>query len=241
MTTTPQQERHQDARRSPASESDRALHDVEPATFDHGAVSRFNAWFFRVLDPYFNHVLRTHKDDAFAGLGAGTVVEIGAGAGANLRRLAPGTRLLAVEPNVRMHESLRERALAAEVDMTLVPSVAESLPLPDASVDDVVCTLVLCTVADPDRALAEVRRVLRPGGTFRFVEHVAAPAWSPRRWLQSLIRRPWGWVLEGCDPARDTVSHLAAAGFSTLHVEHRKWRHSAFYPVNTAIWGIATR
>lgn len=210
-------------------------------TFDHGARSGFNAWFFRVLDPYFNHVLSRHKDDAFAGLAPGTVAELGAGAGANLSRLAPGTRLLAVEPNRRMYPSLQERAAAAQVDMTLVPGIAESLPLPDNSVDDVVCTLVLCTVGDPDRALAEVHRVLRPGGTFRFVEHVAAPAWSPRRWLQVLLRKPWGWVFEGCDPARDTVSHLRAAGFSTLRVEQRKWRHSLFFPINTGMWGIATR
>ena len=210
-------------------------------TFDHGARSGFNAWFFRALDPYFNHVLRRHKDDAFAGLAPGTVAEIGAGAGANLSRLAPGTRLLAVEPNRRMYPGLQERAAAAQVDMTLVPGIAESLPLPDNSVDDVVCTLVLCTVEDPGRALAEVHRVLRPGGTLRFVEHVAAPAWSPRRWLQVLLRRPWGWVFEGCDPARDTVSHLRAAGFSTLRVEHRKWRHSLFFPINTGVWGIATR
>lgn len=214
---------------------------AERATFDHGARSRFNAWFFSSLDRYFNYILRPHKTGAFHGMTAGTVVELGAGAGANIRLLPPGTHLIAVEPNVQMHRTLRDRANAAGVRMTLVPGVAESLLLDDASVDEVMCTLVLCTVQDQEQALAEIKRVLRPGGRFRFVEHVAAPRWSPRRWLQVALRRPWGWVFEGCDPARDTQARLHAAGFSSITVERRKWRRSAFFPVNTAIWGIAVR
>ena len=214
---------------------------AEPETFDHGLRSRFNAMFFRSLDRCFNHVLRPHKRGAFADLRAGTVVELGAGAGANLRLLPEGTHLIAVEPNERMHDVLRRRASAAGIDLTLVPGVAEQLPLPDASVDDVFCTLVLCTVTDLDRTLAEVKRVLRPGGRFRFVEHVVAPPWSPRRWTQAALRRPWAWVFEGCDCARDTVAHLEAAGFSGLSVHRRRWRHSPFFPVNSAVWGIATR
>lgn len=225
----------------PATKNAETARPRPDVSFDHGARSRFNAWFFEAFDGYLNHALRGHKDAAFADLAGPVVVEIGAGTGANLTRLRSGTELIGVEPNRQMHPRLLRRAAAVGVPLRVIPSLADSLPLPDASVDDVICSLVLCTVDDVDGTLEEVRRVLRPGGRFRFVEHVAAPSWSPRRWLQTVIRRPWGWVFEGCDPARETVGHLERAGFSDLTVVRRKLRHSAFFPVNTAVWGVATR
>jgi ubiquinone/menaquinone biosynthesis C-methylase UbiE len=209
--------------------------------FDHGAISRFNAWFFATFDRYINHIARRHKRAAFADIDGDTVVELGAGVGANLAYLRPGTRLVAVEPSRRMHDRLRRRAETAGLELTLVPRGAERLPLDDASVDEVICSLVLCTVSDVAQVLAEVRRVLRPGGRFRFVEHVAAPAWSPRRWLQRLIRRPWAWLYEGCTLDRDTAGHLHAAGFADVVVRRERFHRSAFVPVNSAIWGVAIR
>lgn len=219
------------------------LHDLAASgAFDHGAISKFNAWFFRVFDRYINIISRRHKDAAFGDLTeVREVVELGAGVGANFDRLAPGTHVIAVEPSLRMHDQLRVRAEHAGIDLTVFPGGAESLPLPDASVDEVITSLVLCTVADRERVLAEVRRVLRPGGRFRFVEHVSAPRWSPRRWLQEAIRRPWGWLYEGCDPAPDTIERLRSAGFSDLTLQRRRFRLSAFFPVNTAVWGVAVR
>jgi SAM-dependent methyltransferase len=216
---------------------------TEPAAgaFDNGARSGFNAWFFDRLDHYINHLSRRHKESAFAGIEAGTVVEIGAGAGANVRYLPTGTCLIAVEPNLRMHDRLRRRCRRAEIDLTIVAGGAEAIPLADGSVDEVICSLVLCTVTDADQVLAEIQRVLRPGGRFRFVEHVVAPRRGVRRAVQRAIRRPWGWVFEGCNPGRDTVGLLQAAGFQALEVEHRKFRRSLFWPVNTAVWGIAVR
>ncbi|HEX6424293.1 MAG TPA: class I SAM-dependent methyltransferase [Acidimicrobiales bacterium] len=209
--------------------------------FDHGAVSRFNAWFFTAFARYLDHAARHHKRAAFAGLRGGTVVEIGAGTGANLHHLPPGTRLYAIEPGLRMHDRLRRRSAAAGVEVTILATGAESIPLPDASVDEVIGSLVLCTVADPGRALAEIRRVLRPGGTFRFVEHVAAPPRRVRGLVQRAVRRPWGWLFEGCDPHRHTTHAVERAGFSAVRHERRKLRRSLFWPVNTAAWGIATR
>lgn len=215
------------------------------ATFHHGAISRFNAWFFTAFARYLNHVARHHKRSAFHNLqgatGDRTVVEIGAGTGANLAYLPPGATLIAVEPSLAMHSGLRQRCQVAGVDLRLLPSGAEQIPLPDASVDEVIASLVLCTVPDPARALAEVRRVLRPGGRFRFVEHIAAPPDSLRRGIQHAVRRPWGWLFEGCHPDRDTLELVAAAGFSHVHTERRKFRHSAFYVVNTAAWGVAVK
>jgi ubiquinone/menaquinone biosynthesis C-methylase UbiE len=209
-------------------------------TFDHGRRGRFNAWFFTAFDRYANHIAARHKRHAFGDLTPGTIVEIGAGVGANFDHVPEGSRLIAIEPNVAMHDGLLRRASERDVAIELVADDAHLLPLADDSVDDVMCSLVLCTVADPDAVLAEVRRVLRPGGRFRFVEHVAAAAWSPRRWLQHALRRPWSWVYEGCDTCRDTASTIERAGFARVELERRRFRHSCFVPVNTAIAGVAT-
>jgi ubiquinone/menaquinone biosynthesis C-methylase UbiE len=214
--------------------------EARPRTFDNGLIGRLNAWFFDTFDRYINIVSREHKQLAFGGIGAGTVVEIGAGVGANFDYIPEGSRLIAIEPNVAMHDGLLRRASERDIAIELVADDAHLLPLGDDSVDDVLCSLVLCTVADPDAVLAEVRRVLRPGGRFRFVEHVAAPVWSPRRWLQHALRRPWSWVYEGCDTCRDTASTVERAGFARVELERRRFRHSCFVPVNTAIAGVAT-
>lgn len=215
------------------------IHD--DLAFDHGAVSRFNAWFFTAFARYINHIGGVHKRAAFANMRAGTILEIGAGTGANFGYLPRGSHLYAVEPSLPMHARLRERAAAAGVRLTLLSTGAQAIPLPDESVDEVICSLVLCTVPDPDRVLAEVRRVLRPGGAFRFTEHVAADPGSVRHRVQRAIRRPWGYVFEGCDPARDTPEAVGSAGFRTVRTERRKLRRSVFWPVNTAAWGIAEK
>lgn len=216
--------------------------DLDDArAFDHGAISRFNAWFFDVLKGVINHFAARHKRSAFTGIAALDVVEIGAGAGANAGYLPAGAHLYAIEPSLAMHERLQKSCDAAGIEVTILATGAESIPLPDDSVDEVICSLVLCTVADPQGALAEVRRVLRPGGSFRFVEHVVAPRRGLRRGVQRMIDRPWGWVFEGCDPHRHTIEMIEAAGFASVESERLKLRHSPFWPVNTAVWGIATR
>lgn len=217
-----------------------AMDDVPDRTFDHGPVSSFNAWFFGALAGPINHFAGPHKRRAFASIAAGNVVELGAGAGANVGYLPATSRLYGVEPNRRMHDRLRTSCRRGGIELVLVPTGAERLPLPDGSVDEVLCSLVLCTVADPDAVLAEVVRILRPGGRFRFVEHVAAPRGLRAR-VQRAIRRPWGWVFEGCDPHRHTVEHIERAGFASVESTRQKLRHSPFWPVNTAAWGIATR
>jgi SAM-dependent methyltransferase len=209
--------------------------------FDHGAISRFNAWFFTAFAGYINRVARHHKQAAFDDLATSTVIELGAGTGANLAYLRPGTTLYALEPNRRMHGRLRARCEAAGIDLTLLGTGGEAIPLPDASVDEAICSLVLCTVDDPEQVLREVRRVLRPDGRFRFVEHVASPRPGPRSVVQRAIRRPWGWLFEGCNPHRPTLATIEAAGFRDVHAEHRKFRRSLFWPVNTAVHGIAIR
>ncbi|MCL2533100.1 MAG: methyltransferase domain-containing protein [Nocardiaceae bacterium] len=199
----------------------------------------FNALFFTALDRYLNHLLRPHKQSLFDDLPA-TVVELGPGVGANLRYLRPGTRLIAVEPNPAMHDRLRARAARAHIDLELHATGAERLDLPDDSVDAVISSLVLCTVTDPVAVLTEVHRVLRPGGYYAFLEHVAAPDGTALRRLQSATRRPWSWTFEGCSCERDLRADVEAAGFAETTIEAYRLR-SPFLQVNTQIAGVARK
>jgi ubiquinone/menaquinone biosynthesis C-methylase UbiE len=124
------------------------------------------------------------------------------------------------------------------VRLDLRERVAEHTGLADHSVDAVISSLVLCTVADPGEVLAEVRRVLRPGGTFRFVEHVVARPGTPTRWLQRVLRRPWAWTFEGCSCERDLAALLRAAGFARVDVETFRL-HTPFVSFHPQIAGIA--
>ncbi|SNT37446.1 Ubiquinone/menaquinone biosynthesis C-methylase UbiE [Asanoa hainanensis] len=197
----------------------------------------FNATFFGLLGPYIDWNVRHRKRRVFADLPP-TVVELGSGVGANLRYLRPGSTLVAIEPNVPMHRRLRAAAARRAVRLDLRDRVAEHTGLADRSADCVISSLVLCTVADPAAVLAEVRRILRPGGTFRFVEHVAARPGSPTRALQRLLRRPWAWTFEGCSCERDLAGLLRAAGFARVDIEPYRL-HSPFITFNTQIAGIA--
>ncbi|MFF5173242.1 class I SAM-dependent methyltransferase [Micromonospora sp. NPDC000089] len=203
----------------------------------HRARGPFNAAFFTVLGPYLERSLRRHKRRVFAGLPA-TVVELGPGVGANLRYLRPGSTLIAVEPNPAMHGRLRAAAARHGVRLDLRDRVAERTGLPTGGVDVVISSLVLCTVRDPAGVLAEVRRVLRPGGTFRFVEHVAARAGTPTRALQRAVRRPWAWAFEGCSCERDLAALLRDAGFAEVAIEPYRL-HGPFVPFNPQIAGVA--
>jgi ubiquinone/menaquinone biosynthesis C-methylase UbiE len=163
-------------------------------------------------------VIGDHRRRLLAGL-SGRVLEVGAGNGLNFPHYpATVTEVLAIEPE----PYLRRRALAAArqapVPIRVVDGTAEALPAPDATVDAVVASLVLCTVADPDQALAEARRVLRPGGRLGFYEHVRATDPRLARW-QDRLERPWGWLVGGCHPNRDTVAAIAAAGLRLVALD----------------------
>lgn len=149
----------------------------------------------------------------------GTVVEIGPGTGVNLPYLPDGIRWIGLEPNPHMHDHLRPKLEGRDLDAELRTAPAQDTGLPDASADAVISTLVLCSVPRLDETLAEVRRILRPGGRFLFIEHVAA---EPDRWLrtvQSSIRPVWKLLADGCHPDRDTGTALDRAGFAEVTYE----------------------
>lgn len=146
------------------------------------------------------------------------VVEIGAGAGANLRYYQRGTELIAIEPNAHALDRLAARAAKLGVQVDARETVAESIDLPGASTDAVVATLVLCSVDRPVAVLQEVRRVLRPGGRLLLLEHVAAPRGTPARAVQDLTAKPWGLVFGGCRPNQETAQLIEEAGFESMEL-----------------------
>lgn len=149
----------------------------------------------------------------------GTVLEIGAGHGANFDRFGPDIQWIGLEPKRRFHARLKETARRHGRAAAILCAPAESIPMDDASVDAVVSTVVLCSVDDQDRALTEIKRVLRPGGSFVFYEHVAAPPGSLKRRVQRLLAPLSRRLDNGCDPARDTEDAIRRADFDRLTVD----------------------
>jgi ubiquinone/menaquinone biosynthesis C-methylase UbiE len=138
----------------------------------------------------------------------GRVLELGCGTGKNLELLPPGCRAVAVDPWLPSLWRARDRA----PHLPLVCARAEALPFKDGAFDTVLTALVFCSVEAPDAGLAEVKRVLAPGGALRLLEHVR----SRHRlgaWMQDRIQPAWTWLNGGCRPNRDTEAAVIRAGF----------------------------
>lgn len=151
----------------------------------------------------------------------GNVLEIGAGTGVNFQYYQPGAQVTAAEPDPYMLERARKRASEAKVAIELHQVSAEELPFPEGSFDFVIATLVLCSVSDPRKVLAEVKRVLKPGGELRLYEHVRYQ--NPIGALsQDLISPAWQWFGAGCHPNRNTERYVRDTGFELSNVRIRK-------------------
>lgn len=143
----------------------------------------------------------------------GVCLEVGAGTGHNFAHYpAAVTEVIATEPDLAMRKRAGGAMDAAPVPVRMVPSTAERLPCEDSSIDTAVVTLVLCSVDDPDRALAELRRVLKPGGRMLFLEHVRSVDPKLAGW-QDRIQPVWSFFAGGCKPNRDTAAAIERAGF----------------------------
>lgn len=163
------------------------LYDLGLALAERGGLGRWRAWLTR---------------------GArGRTLDLGTGTGHNLPLLAPRVALVAADP----HRPNLGRARRRGPGVPLVLARAEALPFRDGAFDTVVAGLVLCSVDDPPRALAEIRRVLRPGGALRLLEHVRAPGLGGR--LQDRVQPAWTWFTGGCHPNRETERTVEEAGF----------------------------
>jgi SAM-dependent methyltransferase len=158
----------------------------------------------------------------------GRVVEIGAGTGVNLDLYGSGVEdLTLIEPDPHMGAKLRDR-LAERAEgvpgvspppARLVTAPAEAIPFDDDSFDTAVATLVLCTVPDPVAAIAELSRILRPGGRLLFIEHVRAGDPDSARW-QDRLEKPWRFMADGCHCNRDTEATLTASAFEIESIDH---------------------
>ena len=196
-----------------------------------------------------------------AGGARGRVLEVGAGTGANLRyyRFAKAsgvphpnplpagegnenagegvTELTLTDLSPHMLKRLKAKAEKLGVKAAFHETSAESLPFPDASFDTVAGTLMMCSVKDPAKALAEVRRVLVPGGEYRFIEHVRS---SSRGWaaFQGAIKPIWTVIGDGCHPDRDTLRAITDAGFRLTDIRPFK---VGPYPVRPHVAGVAQK
>ncbi len=162
--------------------------------------------------------LQPHRERVCAGL-HGRVLELGFGSGLNVPFYPDAvTSVAAVEPADLGWELAAERIAASSVPIERIGLDGQALPLPDSSCDTALSTWTLCTIPDVTAALREVRRVLRPGGTFHFVEHGLAPDEKVRRWqhrLEPIQKR----VAGGCHLTRPIVDQLTEAGFTVVAVE----------------------
>jgi len=169
----------------------------------------------------------------------GDVLEIGAGTGANLAHYPPAVRrLVLAEPDAGMRGRLKAK-VGERADVTVVDATAEAIPLPDRAFDVVVSTLVLCSVESPARSLAEVWRVLRPGGTLLFLEHVAAEV-PGRLFWQRVLEPGWRFMAGNCHLTRRTADVIAEMGFAVEDVRRESIRKVAGV-VRPSVRGVARK
>ncbi|KAK3042395.1 hypothetical protein RJ639_002441 [Escallonia herrerae] len=175
---------------------------------------------------------------------ANKILEIGIGTGPNLKYYTGDTNVnvTGIDPNRKMEKYAQAAGLAAGLPLTnfnFIQAVAEALPLSDASVDAVVGTLVLCSVEDVDMTLQDVKRVLKPGGVYVSVEHVAAKDGSGPRSVQGVLDPLQQTIADGCHLTRETGKTISAAGFTRVDINTANL--SSASPIFPHVYGIASR
>jgi ubiquinone/menaquinone biosynthesis C-methylase UbiE len=168
----------------------------------------------------FERVLFTGGREWVCSQAEGEVLEIAIGTGRNLGHYPDEVTLTGIELSPAMLKIARKRAqdLGREIDLRV--GDAQALDFPDASFDTVVCTLALCTIPDDRAAVSEVKRVLRPAGHFRLLEHVRSP--NPTVRLGQRLLEPLMLRLEGDHLLREPLEHLRAEGFEIGQLLHSK-------------------
>lgn len=211
-----------------------------PEAVRHPVFARFYA---RVAGPGLDRAgVRTHRRKVLAGL-SGAVIEVGAGHGPNFPYYPPEvTRVVAVEPEPRLRALATEAARSAPVPIETVDALAHQLPYLDAEFDAAVFCLTLCSIPDPQAALTEAFRVLRPGAELRFFEHVQAPTPRMRRLQKAVDATFWPLLCGGCHTSRDTESTLRTVGFTITQIDHFTFPATRIpLPAGSHIQGIAVR
>ena len=204
----------------------------------HPVFARLYAWASNQAE---GHGATDHRRELLEGL-SGRVLEVGAGNGLNFALYPESVaEVVALEPEPYLRRLATRNAAAAPVHVRVVDGLAESLEYDDGSFDGAVAALVLCSVADPDQALAELHRVLRPGGELRFYEHVRAQ--TPRlAHAQRNLDRLWPKLAGGCHSHRDTLTAIERQGFHIERVRRFSFPSCLFArPVSPHVIGMARR
>ncbi|QPC91961.1 class I SAM-dependent methyltransferase [Mesorhizobium sp. INR15] len=187
------------------------------------------SWYARCIAPYLVHAgcsssAFTHMRKRMIPRAEGVVVEVGFGSGLNLPYYdaAKVGRLVGVDPDGTMLGLAAPKIRALALDVECLRASGESLPLADNFADTVVVTYAFCTIPDPEAALAEIRRILRPTGQLIFIEHGQAqgPRW--RKW-QERLNRPWARLAGGCQLNRDPLHLISGAGFRLVQAERGRF------------------
>ncbi len=209
---------------------------MAPQTVDHPFFARF--WTF--MSAHESEAIRKLRRENLAGL-AGRVLEVGAGTGSNFAFYPDSvTEVVAIEPETRLAPVAKQAAAAAPIPVTVVESTIETMP-PTEPFDAVVCSLVLCSVDDPDGVLRQLAALLKPGGELRFFEHIAADGWRGR--LQRVADATiWPRMAGNCHTHRDTERSIAGAGF-VIDTARREAQFPAWVPlpVHEVALGRATK
>jgi SAM-dependent methyltransferase len=176
-----------------------------------------------VLPRLLDHAMRNQALDRYRrntiGSARGVVLEVGVGSGLNLPLYGRVVdRVYALDPSLELLGLAHERAKDAIVPVSLVRASAEEIPFASLVFDSIVMTWTLCSIPDPVSALAEMRRVLKPGGHLLFVEHGLSPEHGVARW-QHRLTPCWSWISGGCHLERKTDDLLRAAGFQINALE----------------------
>ena len=208
----------------------RMLALVKNDTIETRPLHGSSAWahtFAAVYDPFLwaaEHAGVRALRKELIGDARGRTVEIGSGTGLNLGWY-PDTleELVLAEPDRPMRLRLEERLRRSGREAQLIGAPAERLPFPDGSIDTVVSTFVLCTVAVPEVALHEIARILRPDGQLLFLEHVRSPSTRRAAW-QDRLAEPWRRFARGCRCNQATAELMASCGLTLDEVHHEAWR-----------------
>lgn len=202
------------------------------------------SWWF---SPWYDEFMRRAEEETLSAWRAnlvggleGEVLDLGAGTGANIPYWPPSVaHVVAAEPDPGMASRLRERA-RNDARIEVVSSTAEQLPFADEAFDAVVSTLVLCTVGDLERSIAEIHRVLRPGGQLVFLEHVASETNPLRKLGQRILEPGWKKIAGGCHLTRRTHVAIERAGFRMESLTRESMR-GALPVVRETVRGIARK
>jgi len=199
----------------------------------------FAASYDRIIASIEKKVLARRRAALLGGL-TGRVLDVGAGTGVNIPYFKSASSVVFAEPDGAMRTKMDPKLGKATVPVEISGAPAEKLPWPDASFDAAVCTLVLCTVEDPEQALSEIHRVLKPGGTLIVLEHVEAdPDTKLHKW-QRRIGPVWTKMAAGCVLTRDTATAVEKAGFTFSSLERFRELYG-FMPISPMIQGVATK